>query len=222
MFCKLREWVWTETGKCDRLGGRQKGRSEPAFRPACTTALPQEPPELDKRPASFTCRPVCDTAACAGLCRPCHALSACLCLDPMPASPCLRLPHSIHYHVRQDHRASCGDCPAGSPADHCVCLRRCPSSILQGLPCRQLHHGTALSSPCTVLCSLRSCQRGGLGLHWAAGHIPCRQLHTGAALVQPVCGLCSYLHLFHEPETAFGQPGSLPSFPQSPSVWGHG
>ena len=40
ILCKLREWVWTETGKGDRLGGRQEGRSEPAFRVASTTALP--------------------------------------------------------------------------------------------------------------------------------------------------------------------------------------
>ena len=39
-FYKLREWVWTETGKGDRLGGRPLGRSEPAFQVASTTALP--------------------------------------------------------------------------------------------------------------------------------------------------------------------------------------
>jgi len=132
----------------------------------------------------------------------------------MPASPCLHLPLpasaltpcllalvfvfapvSIHYHVRQDHRASCGDCPAGSPADHCVCLRRCPSSVLQGLPCRPAAHGDCIGAaraPVVFTTQLRSFQGGGLGLHWAAGHL-----------------LCPYLHLFHEPETAFGQPGSL-------------
>ena len=30
-FYKVREWVGTETGKGDRLGGRRLGRSEPAF-----------------------------------------------------------------------------------------------------------------------------------------------------------------------------------------------
>ena len=50
-----------------------------------------------------------------------------------------------------------------------VFLRQCPSSVLQGLPCRQLHHGTALGSPCTVFC-----------IH------PSIHLHTGTALMQPV------------------------------------
>ena len=50
-----------------------------------------------------------------GLVLPCHALSACLCLDPMPASSCVAFaPVFVHYHVRQDHRACCRDCPVGS------------------------------------------------------------------------------------------------------------
>ena len=48
------------------------------------------------------------------------------------------------------HPVFCRDCPAGSRT-------------------RRLHW----CSPCTVLCSLRSFQGGGLGLHWAAGQIPC-------------------------------------------------
>ena len=75
----------------------------------------------------------------------------------------------IFLCLRQYHPLFCRDCPVGSRT-------------------RGLHW----CSPCTILCSLRSFQGGGLGLHWAAGHIP-----------------CSNLHLFHEPETAFGQPGSL-------------
>ena len=162
ILCKLREWVWTETGKGDRLGGRQWGRSEPAFRVASTTALP--PPtsnEQGKRPANIICRlfllqglcrsdhlPAVCYKACAGhiVCRlfatrpvpvsfatgpfcynglvlPCDALSACLCLDPMPAALVLHLPIFCSL-----------PCAPGS------------SRVLQGLPCRQPHHGTALAA----------------------------------------------------------------------------
>ena len=79
MLCKLREWVWTETGKGDRLEGDSRvGPSPPSEQPAPPHSL-HEPPERDQRPASFTCRPVV-------LQRPVPALSACLCLDPMPAT----------------------------------------------------------------------------------------------------------------------------------------
>ena len=123
------------------MGGRQEGRSEPAFRVASTPALPP-PTSLNKArgrplhlPAVFAARPVpvgssagCFTARLVsvsfttglfcynGLVMPCHALSACLCHDPMPAALVAFAPFlpSIHYHVRQDHRASCRDCPVGS------------------------------------------------------------------------------------------------------------
>ena len=110
----------------------------------------------------FTTRPVpvsCTTGLFCynGLVLPCHALSAWLCLGPMPARPSLHLPHFVHYHVRQDHRASCRDCPVGSrntglhwrPVHRFVCLRQCPFGVLQGLPCRQPQHGTALVQPAT-------------------------------------------------------------------------
>ena len=74
--------------------------------------------------------------ACAGqlhhrpvlLQRPCLALSACLCLGPMPASPfCICPIHSL-------------PCAPGS------------SRVLQGLPCRQPHHGTALAARAPFCC----------------------------------------------------------------------
>ena len=126
---------------------------------ASTTALP--PPtsiEQDKRPANFVCwlfatRPVPATSsagcvcykACAGqlhhrpvlLHRPCLAMP---CLPAFAMTPCLlplwHLPHSIHYHVHQDHRAFCRDCPVGSH--------------ITGLHWWPVHR----------LCSLRSFQRG--------------------------------------------------------------
>ena len=78
-----------------------------------------------------------------GLCRSasqtalfCHAMP---CLPAFAITPCL-LPllfiFPVHYHVRQDHRASCRDCPVGSRNT--------------GLHWRPVH----------CLCSLRSFQRG--------------------------------------------------------------
>ena len=55
---------------------------------------------------------------------PCHALFACLCHNPMPATLLFALPLCLHHHhVRQD--------------------RQC----LQGLPCRQPHHGDCSEQP---------------------------------------------------------------------------
>ena len=171
-----------------------------------------------------------------GLVLPCHALSACLCL-PLPAfalAPCplplLHLPIFIHYHVRQDHRVCCRDCPVGSritglhwqpvhrvfhPSIPCLCLLAPGSSrVLQGLPCRQPHHGTALAAraPCVpsihpshiaCVCSsqnhhafCRDCLVGSriTGLHW-----------------RPVHRLCS-LRSFQRgwPRTACEQPATFP------------
>ena len=131
--------------------------SEPAFRPAGTTALPPQTSRM-RQEAGQLRMPAC--LCYSGLFRPCLAMP---CLPASALTPCLLAlvfvfaPVSIHYHVRQDHRASCGDCPAGSPADHCVCLPQCPSSVLQGLPCRQPHTGTALVQPVHRLCSLLNC-----------------------------------------------------------------
>ena len=142
-------------------------------------------------PVSFTCRPVllqglCRSAssaglfyykACAGqlhlpacfcyngLVLPCHALSACLYLDPMPAGPSLHLPPFITMCARIIARAAGTALKAAAPWDctgslctvlaihpsiysvACVCLRQCPFSVLQGLPCRQPHTETAFVQP---------------------------------------------------------------------------
>ena len=85
VFYKLREWVWTETGKGDRLGGRQLGRSEPAFRVASTTALPSPTSiEQGKRPANFTCR-LCFAT------RPVPVVSSAVCFTARPV-PVIHLP----------------------------------------------------------------------------------------------------------------------------------
>ena len=186
------------------------------------------------------CRSASPPACFATTALSCLALSACLCHDPMPASLVAFAP--IHYQVRQDHRASCRDCPVGSrttglhwqPMHRFVCLRRCSFTVLQGLPCRQPHHGTALQpvhrvclhpsihpSIRSVACvCLRQCPFSVLQ------GLPCRQPHTETAFVQPVhrfvfTALISrgrsrtalvqpatfpaqHLHLLHEPETACG------------------
>jgi len=100
----------------------------------------------------------------------------------MPATLLAFAPVSIHLHVRQDQR------------------------VLQGLPCRQPHTGTALVQPVHrfVFCifhllasmSIQFIAGRSQGLHWAAGYLP-------------VLVFTAHLHSFHEPETAFGQPGSL-------------
>ena len=66
----------------------------------------------------FASRPVpaISSAGCVCLPRPYFAMP---CLLPMSTSPvlfCIPPPHPplVHYHVRQDRRASCKDCPVGS------------------------------------------------------------------------------------------------------------
>ena len=125
-FYKLREWVGTETGKGDRLGGRQLGRSEPAFQVASTTALPPPTSMSRQMLANFICwllfaaRPVPATSsagcfyckACAGrivcqllllqgLCRSDRlpAVFACngLICHALPAHLCHAMP-TAHIH----------------------------------------------------------------------------------------------------------------------------
>ena len=72
------------------------------------------------------CRPLHLPAVCYnGIVLPCHALSACLCLGPMPAALICICPCSL-------------PCAPGS------------SRKLQGLPCRQPQHGTALAARAPV------------------------------------------------------------------------
>ena len=126
LCCKLKEWVWTETGKGDRLGGDSRvGPSPLSERPAPLHSL-QTRTERDQGPASFRCRPVCATAACSAFALPCSPASAIThACYPICICPCV----SIHHHVRQDRPVFCKDCPAGSHTT-----------------------GTALSNPCTVFC----------------------------------------------------------------------
>ena len=77
--------------------------------------------ERDQRPASFTCRPVV-LYRLFRMTLPCHALFACLCHNPMPAT-LFALPLC---HPRP--------CAPGS-------------SVLKGLPCRQPHHGDCIEQP---------------------------------------------------------------------------
>ena len=139
------------------MGGRQVGRSEPAFRVASTTALP--PPTctarreagqrrllavvlLRGRPMTsagccFAARPVPagssaavvssrpvpvgSSAGYVRLQRPCSA--GFVSLPPLPFhAHCphrlppfsFALPPPVHFHVLQDRRGSCKDCPVGS------------------------------------------------------------------------------------------------------------
>ena len=92
--CKLREWVWTKTGKGDRLGGDSRlGPSLFLDRTAPLHSL-HNLTGPDQRPVSFECRPVLCCSCWSVFAMPCicHALFACLCLDPMPASPLLHCP----------------------------------------------------------------------------------------------------------------------------------
>ena len=210
---------------------------------ASTTALPP-PTSLNKtrgRPTSpagcfyykacagqFTCR----LFLLQGLCRSASppacfattALSACLCLDPMPASPCVAFapfhpspcaPGSSRklqgLPCRQPHHGTAlgSPCTVLYPSIHpfiCLCLlASVPSSVLQRLPCRQPHTGTATLQPVHRLCSLRSFQGGGLGLHW------CSQPHS--LYNTCICFMSQRLHS-----------GSLAPcfFPTDSSALGHG
>ena len=129
---KLREWVWTVTGKGDRSeGDGQVGRSEPAFGVARTTALP--PPTCtarreagplrllavvvflqglsrsDRPPAVFACSGLVQQAVLTR--HLCHAMPTAHIHQP-PFY--FALPPPVHFHVRQDRRGSCKDCPVGS------------------------------------------------------------------------------------------------------------
>ena len=99
--CKLREWVWTKTGKGDRLGGDSRVGPSPFLdRPApphCLHRTSRTRPE-----AGHLHMPAC-CAVFAGPHLPCHALFACLCLDHMPVALGCIAPMSPSNHVRQDH-----------------------------------------------------------------------------------------------------------------------
>ena len=126
-----------------------QGLCRPLHLPAVFTTRPV--------PVSFTTGPFCHN----GLVLPCLV---CLPL-PWPHACCpwsCICPIFVHCHARQDHRACCRDCPVGSritglhwrpvhrvfhPSIHCLCLLAPGSSrVLQGLPCRQPHQGTALAT----------------------------------------------------------------------------
>ena len=105
------------------MGGRQVGRSEPAFGVASTTALPpptctawREAGQLDRQ-LLFCCE-ACAVRIVRRLCSPAAALFSRLCSLACLPLPCHahcphRLPRSVHFalpppvhvHVRQDHRS---------------------------------------------------------------------------------------------------------------------
>ena len=141
---KLREWVWTETGKGDRWeGDRRVGPSPPSEWPAPPHSLHQ-PALHGKRPANFICWllfttrpvPVGSSAGCVCLQRPCSAGFVCL---PTFAMPCL-LPMFTSPRSVLHFPAPCSlPCAPGS------------SCKLQELPCWQLQHGPAVAARAPVL-----------------------------------------------------------------------
>ena len=99
------------------MGGNSRvGPSPCSERPAPPHSL-QTNTERDQRPASFTCQPVV-LSHLFHMALPCHALFACLCHNPMPATLLFALP--LCHHPQP--------CAPGS------------FSVLQRLPCRQPHH----------------------------------------------------------------------------------
>ena len=155
LCCKLREWVWTETGKGDRLGGDSRvGPSPCSERPAPPHSL-QTHAERDQRPASFTCRPVVlyrlFRICLAMPCSPASAITPCL-------LPCL--------HLLLCHRSSpcapgsssvCKDCPAGSHITGTALSSLCIGCINHScvlLPSIHFHEPeTAVSSLATSSCT---------------------------------------------------------------------
>ena len=153
--CKLREWVWTKTGKGDRLGGGGDGR----FGPSPFSERPAPPHSLqnltgpDQRPASFICRPVFVLHL---LVRICHALLPAFALPPcLLALGCI-CPHvTIQPFAPEPSLVLCKDCPAGSHTTW-TALRSpcfiCIQSILCFVSIHSKEPGTALSSrlpPCS-------------------------------------------------------------------------
>ena len=200
-FYKLREWVGTETGKGDRLGGRRLGRFEPAFRVASTTALPPPTSTARQRLANFIGWLFC-CKACAG-----RIVCWCFAARPVPvgsSASCLlqglcrsiicRLfataalsCHALHAHL-------CHAMPAAPIhfAPFCYAFPRPPCSLpcapgssrkLQGLPCWQLQHGPAVAAraPCCIHPSIRCvhcvCCLSQHGDCVCAAHAPLCSLH---------------------------------------------
>ena len=94
-----------------------------------------------------------------GLFRPCHALSACLCLDPMPASPCvLHLPlyPSITMCPRIIAQVAGTALQAAPPTIVFACVSA-HSVFCRDCPACSRTRGLHWCSPCTVLCSLLNC-----------------------------------------------------------------
>ena len=147
-FYKLREWVWTETGKGDRWeGDRKVGPSPPSEWPAPSHSLHQ-PALHGKRPANFigwlfcceacTGRIVCSCffKACAGriVCRLCLPAAALVCRLCVPARLCHAMPTAliilapVHFALSTPLFIPCAP---GS------------SFTLYRLSCWQLQHGPA-------------------------------------------------------------------------------
>ena len=155
-----------------------QGLCRPLHLPAVFTTMPV--------PVCFTTGPFCYN----GLVLPCHALSACLCHDLMPAALGLAFA-PVHCHVCRDHRALSRDCPVGNritglhwqPVHRCVCLSQNHRAC-----CRDCSVGSRITGlhwqPVHRLCSLRSFQRG----------------RPRTACEQPIHSLSPAL--FHKPETA--------------------
>ena len=148
MCCKLREWVWTETGKGDRLGGDNGlSPSPPSERPA--------PPHSLHR----TSRTIPDAGQLHMPDWLCYSSWSAFAMPRLPASaitPCL-LPYlhcpcvTITMCARTIQQAFCQDCPAGShtrglhlssPCIHHLVL----SFVLAFCPSIHEEPGTALSS----------------------------------------------------------------------------
>ena len=125
--------------------------------------------------------------------RPCFALPCLVCLPlPWPHACCPLAFAPVHYHVRQDHRACCRDCPVGSRNTglHWRLVHRvfvCTHPSMHPL-------SLLFASPQPVFC--RDCPVGShnTGLHWRPVH---RFVFT--ALISR-----------GRPRTAFEQPATFP------------
>ena len=120
-WCKVREWVWTETGKGDRLGGDSR------VGPSPFSERPAPPHSLHRTSRTIPEAGQLHMPACCAVSRSNMPVRICLAMPHLLAfvmTPCLlalfALPLcSPTHHVRQDH----------------------PGKCLQRLPCRQPHTG---------------------------------------------------------------------------------
>ena len=152
-------------------------------------------------------RIICRLFLLQGLCRPLH-LPAVFTTRPVPVSFTTGL--FLLQTALSCLATSCLPAFAMTPCLLplcCICPHPLPcapgsSRVLQGLPCRQPHHGTALAARTPLVCCVRSSR--------VLQGLPCRQPHHGTALAARAPLVFTALISGGRPKTACEQPATFP------------